>query len=149
MCYWYEPNQYLVSKQGRKNITRIVTWSKSATNALGLCKQDNTNDIYAADVEQISIPLANNVENEITKIMTCSNSQQIHRDHANNMTPMLYADDTGQITKYWKHMQWLVNTSLLKFICRGIWLCKITYPVICRLTLNKSDLHQTNAILNI
>ena len=34
-------------------------------------------------------------------------------------------------------------------MCRGIWLCKITYPVIYRLTLNKSDLHQTNAILNI
>ena len=46
-------------------------------------------------------------------------------------------------------MQWLVNTSLLKVICRGIWLCKLTYPVIYRLTLNKSDLHQTNTILNI
>ena len=76
-----------------------MTWLKSAANALGLRKQNNTNDIYAADVEQISILLANNVENEITKIMTCSKPQQMHRDHANNMTPMLYADDTGQITK--------------------------------------------------
>ena len=46
-------------------------------------------------------------------------------------------------------MQCLINTSLLKVICRGIWLCKLTYPVIYRLTLNKSGLHQTNTILNI
>ena len=46
-------------------------------------------------------------------------------------------------------MQWLVNTSLLKVICRGVWLCKLTYPVIYRLTLNKSDLRQTSTILNI
>ena len=30
--------------------------------------------VCAADVEQISIPLANNAENEITEIMTCSKS---------------------------------------------------------------------------
>ena len=65
------------------------------------------------------------------------------------MTLMVYADDTGQIIIYWKHMQWLINASLFKVICRGIWLCKLTYPVIYRLTLNKSDLHQTNTILNI
>ena len=46
-------------------------------------------------------------------------------------------------------MQWLVNTSLLKVICRGVWLCKLTYPVIYRLTMNKSDLRQTSKILNI
>ena len=46
-------------------------------------------------------------------------------------------------------MQWLVNTSLLKVICRGVWLCKLTYPAIYRLTLNKSDLRQTNNILSI
>ena len=45
------------------------------TNKMALC---NTNDICAVDVEQIFIPLANNAENEIT--------------------PMVYADDTGQIT---------------------------------------------------
>ena len=65
------------------------------------------------------------------------------------MTPMVYAGDTGQITIYWKHMQWLINTSLFKVICRGIWLCKLTCPVIYRLTWNKSDLNQTNKILNI
>ena len=43
-------------------------------------------------------------------------------------------------------MQWLVNTSLLKVICRGVWLCKLTYPVIYRLTLNKSDLRQASYI---
>ena len=41
-------------------------------------------------------------------------------------------------------MQWLVNTSLLKVICRGDWLYKLTYPVIYRLTLSKSDLCQTS-----
>ena len=49
-----------------------MTCSKSAANARRLRKQDNTNDICAADVEQISIPLANNDENEITEIKTCS-----------------------------------------------------------------------------
>ena len=49
-----------------------MTCSKSAANARRLRKQDNTNDICAADVEQISIPLANNDENEITEIMTRS-----------------------------------------------------------------------------
>ena len=46
-------------------------------------------------------------------------------------------------------MQWLVNTRLLKVLCRGIWLCKLTYPVIYMLTLNKSDLRQTSNILSI
>ena len=46
-------------------------------------------------------------------------------------------------------MQWLINTSLLKVIRRGIWLCKLTYSAIYGLTLNKSDLHQTNTIPNI
>ena len=46
-------------------------------------------------------------------------------------------------------MQWLVNTSLLKVIRRDVWLCKLTYPVIYRLTLNKLDLRQTNIVLFI
>ena len=46
-------------------------------------------------------------------------------------------------------MQWLVNTTLLKVICRGVCLCKLTYPVIYRLILNKSDQRQTSKILNI
>ena len=37
-------------------------------------------------------------------------------------------------------MSCLVKTSLLKVICRGIWLYKLTYLVIYRLTLNTSDL---------
>ena len=37
---------------------------------------------------------------------------------------------------------------MLKVICRAVWLCKLTYPVIYRLTLSKSDLHQTSTILN-
>ena len=46
-------------------------------------------------------------------------------------------------------MRWLVNTSLLKVICTGICLCKLTYSVIYRLTLNKSDLRQRSKILNV
>ena len=46
-------------------------------------------------------------------------------------------------------MQWLINTSILRVKCRNIWLCKLIYPVIYRLTLNKSELYQTNTILNI
>ena len=68
-------SQYLVSRQGRKQITRKqitgkVTCSKSAANALGLIKQDNTNNTYAAGVEKIIIWLANNTVNKITEKMT-------------------------------------------------------------------------------
>ena len=50
----HETNKYLVSKQSRKQITRkqkigTMTYSKPAANALGLNKQDNTNDTCAAD----------------------------------------------------------------------------------------------------
>ena len=38
---------------------------------------------------------------------------------------------------------------MLKVKCRGIWLCKLTYPVIYRLTVNRSDLRQTITLLNI
>ena len=51
-----------------------MTCSKSAANALGLSKQDNTNGTCAADVEQIIIWLENNTVNKITEIMTCSKS---------------------------------------------------------------------------
>ena len=46
-------------------------------------------------------------------------------------------------------MQWIVNTTLLKIIYRGVCLCKLTYPVIYRLTLDKSYLCQTSNILSI
>ena len=49
-----------------------MTCSKSAANVLWLSKQGNTNDICAADLEQIIIWLANNTINKITEIMTCS-----------------------------------------------------------------------------
>ena len=45
MCYWHETNQCLVSKQGRKQITGTITYSKSAAKMLGLRKQDNTNGV--------------------------------------------------------------------------------------------------------
>ena len=62
------------------------------------CANKITLMVCAAVVEQISIPLTNNVVNEITEIMTCSKSQQMHQDYANERTPMVYPDDTGQIT---------------------------------------------------
>ena len=51
-----------------------MTCSKSPANALGLSKQDNTNNTCAVDLEQIIIWLANNTVNKITEIMTCSKS---------------------------------------------------------------------------
>ena len=51
-----------------------MTCSKSAANALGLSKQDNTDDTYPAALEQIIIWLANNTVNKITETMTCSKS---------------------------------------------------------------------------
>ena len=41
------------------------------------------------------------------------------------------------------------KTGLLKVKCRDIWSCKLIYPVICRLTLKKSDPCKISAILNI
>ena len=49
-----------------------MTCSKKAANALGLSKQDNTNDTCVADLEQIIIWLTNNTVNKITEIMNCS-----------------------------------------------------------------------------
>ena len=49
-----------------------------------------------------------------------------------------------------RNIQWLVKTSLLKkILCRGIWLCQLTYPAIYRQTMNKSDLWQTSTIVII
>ena len=51
-----------------------MTYSKSAANALGLSKQDHTNDTCAADLEQIIIWLSSNTVNKITEIMICLKS---------------------------------------------------------------------------
>ena len=51
-----------------------MTCSKSAANALGFSKQDNTYGSCAADMEKIIIWLANNTVNKITEIITCSES---------------------------------------------------------------------------
>ena len=50
MCCWLQTNQYLVSKQGRKQITRkqiigTITCSKSIVNASGSCKRNDTNGV--------------------------------------------------------------------------------------------------------
>ena len=73
MCCLHEINKYLVSKQGRKQITRKqitgkITCSKSAANELRLSKQDNTNGTCAANVEQIIIWLANNTVKKKKKL---------------------------------------------------------------------------------
>ena len=75
-----------------------MTCLQVAAKKLGLRKQDNTYGTCVPFVEQIFIPLANNAENETTEIMTCSKSQQMHWDHPNEMTPLMYANDTGQIS---------------------------------------------------
>ena len=36
----------------------------------------------------------------------------MHRDNANEITPMVYADDTGQITIQLKHIQILACSKL-------------------------------------
>ena len=51
-----------------------MTCSKSSVYALGLSKQDNTNNTCAADLEKIIIWLANNTVNKIIEIMTWSKS---------------------------------------------------------------------------
>ena len=51
-----------------------MTCSKSAANALGLSKQDNTNGTCPADVEKIIIWLESNTVNKKTEIMTFSKS---------------------------------------------------------------------------
>ena len=81
----------MVSKQGRKQINRAMTCSKSAANALGLSKQDNTNGTCAAEVEQIIISLVNNLVNKITEIMTCSKSTtNVSRSCKRNDTGCVY-----------------------------------------------------------
>ena len=104
MCYWHEKNQYLVSKQGRKQITGIMNCSKSTANASRSCKRNDTDGVSWW-----------------------------------HWTDYYIVETYAMIS----------NTSLLKVKCRSIWLCKLIYPVICRLTLNKSDMHQTNTVLNI
>ena len=71
---------------------------KSDSNFLGLWKQGSTNSTCVADVEEIIIRLANDAVNKIMKQWPVQYQQPIHRDHANEMAPMVHADDTGQIT---------------------------------------------------
>ena len=52
-------------------MTGTMTCSKTAANALGFSKQDNSNDTCATDVEKIIIWLANSTVNKTTEIMTC------------------------------------------------------------------------------
>ena len=148
MCCWHETNQYLVSKQGRKEITRkqiarTTTCSTSAASALVLSNQDNIKGTCVADVEQIIIWLANNTVNKWTKIMTCSKLT------ANASWSCKRSETDGICWWHWtghylvETYAMTINTSLLKFICWGVWLYKLTYPVIYMLTVNKLDLYQT------
>ena len=73
-----------------------MTCSKSAANALGLNKQDNTNNTCAAHLEQIIIWLANNTVNKITEIMTCSKSTVNASGSCKQKHNKGVTDDTGQ-----------------------------------------------------
>ena len=92
MCCWHETNQYLVSKQDRKQITRkqitgVMTCSKIAAKTLGLNKQDTTNGTCVAVVEQVIIWLAqqqhtkqNSWNNELFTVNSqCIRIMQRHR----------------------------------------------------------------------
>ena len=57
-----------------KQLTRTMVSSKSAANASGLSKRDNTNGTCINDLELIIICLTNNTVNKIIEIMTCSKS---------------------------------------------------------------------------
>ena len=80
-----------------------MTCSETANTLLMQRRQ--TGDTSAADMKQISIWLANKAgqkqitRKQIARTMTCSKSQQpMYLGHANETTPMVHADDTGQIT---------------------------------------------------
>ena len=75
-----------------------MTCSKSAANALEFHKQGKNNGICAADVEQISIPLSNNVENKITERMAYSKSTANPSGSCKQNDTNVYAIDTRQIT---------------------------------------------------
>ena len=97
-------------------------------------------------MKQISISLANKLGKQITGIMTSSKST------ANASRSCKRNDTDGVCWWHWTDhyiVETYAMTSLLKVKCRGIWLCKLTYLVINMLTLNKSDLHQTNTMMNI
>ena len=105
--------------------------------------------VCAAYVKQIFIPLANNAENEITEIMNCSKSTA-------NSSGLCKRNDTGGVCWWhWTHHYIVethamtINTSMLKSYMWRHLVMQTNIPVIYRLTLNKSDLHQTNTILNI
>ena len=146
MHCWHETNQFLVSKQGRKQITGTMTCSKAASNALGLNNQDSINDTCPADVEHIIIWLAKKQHSKKNNLN--SNLFKANRQWKRNNT-------NGVCCWHWTDhyvVETYVMTSkyyLAQVICRGIWLCNLTYPVICRLTMTKSDLRQTNKVLNI
>ena len=67
-----------------------MTCSESAGNALGLSKQDNTNDTCAADVEHIIFWSANNTVKKITEIMTCKLTDNALRSCKRNNTDGVY-----------------------------------------------------------
>ena len=93
---WNKSVSGLQTRQETYN-QQTINWNndlfKVGVNVLELIKQDNTNAACVADMEKFIIWLANNTINKITEIMTCPKSNW---DHENKMTPMLYADDTGQ-----------------------------------------------------
>ena len=126
-----------------------MTCSNSAANALGESRQRNTGDTFAADLEQIIIRLGNKIVNKVTEIMTCSKSTVHASESCKTKQHQWCILMILDISSCSRNIQCVINTSLLKVICRDVCLCKLTYPVIYRLTLSNSDLPQRSKILNI
>ena len=70
-------------------------WPVQSQSTHRKCKGDKTSDKWAADMKQVSIWLANKARNKQPEQWPVQ--QPMYRIHANETTPMVYADDTGQI----------------------------------------------------
>ena len=106
-----QSSQHTVNAKETEQVTdTLVTWNKSVSGKQTWQETNNQNSdllnataICAADVEQISIPLANNVENKTTEIMIFSKSTA-------NASGSYKRYDTDVV--YWWHLtdQYIVKT---------------------------------------
>ena len=106
-----QSSQHTVNAKETEPVTdTLVTWNKSVSGKQTRQETNNQNSdrlnaaaICAADVEQISIPLANNIENKTTEIMIFSKSTA-------NALGSCKRYDTDVV--YWWHLtdQYIVKT---------------------------------------
>ena len=93
--YWYWTNQCLVNKQCKIQ--------KNWNNDLFKVSQHNVNAketkpmTRATDIKQSGFWLANKAGNKQLEQWPFKSQQPMYYSHANETTPMVYADDTGQI----------------------------------------------------